>query len=69
MGMPLPKGGKVNMGAVQGQMKQNIRSAKTKERLQAKLQKRRAAAKEHSSKDEQIRLLQQQITTLRAQYK
>ncbi len=66
MGMPLPKGGKVNMGAVQGQMKQNIRSAKTKERLQAKLQKRRAAAKEHSSKDEQIRLLQQQITTLRA---
>ena len=66
MGMQLPKGGKVNMGAFQGQMKKNIRSAKMKERLQAKLQKRQTASNQTASKDEQIRILQQQITTLRA---
>ena len=60
MGMPMPKGGKVNMGAFQGQLKKNMRSAKTKERLQAKLKKRNAA------KDEEIRILQQQLATLRA---
>ena len=75
MGMSLPKGGKVNMGAFKGQIKKNIRSAKMKERLQAKLQKRQTVSKEHHtvskehhtvSKEEQIRILQQQITTLRA---
>ena len=60
MGMPMPKGGKVNMGAFQGQMKQNIRSAKMKERLREKLKKRQT-----TSKDEQIRLLQQQVASLR----
>lgn len=60
MGMPMPKGGKVNMGAVQGQMKQNIRSAKMKERLREKLKKRQT-----TSKDEQICLLQQQVASLR----
>ena len=59
MGMPMPSKGKVNMGAFQGQMKQNIRSAKTKERLRYKLKKKQ------DEKDEQIRILQQQLATLR----
>ena len=59
MGMPLPQKGKVNMGAFQGQMKKNIRSAKTKERLRFKLKKKQ------DEKDEQIRILQEQLAALR----
>ena len=59
MGMPMPSKGKVNMGAFQGQMKQNIRSAKMKERMRYKLKKKQ------DEKDEQIRILQQQLATLR----
>jgi hypothetical protein len=37
------KGGKLNMGAMQSHLNQNIKTAQTKERLQQKLEQRRAA--------------------------
>jgi hypothetical protein len=37
------KGGKFNMGAMQSHLNQNIKTAQTKERLQQKLEQRRAA--------------------------
>ena len=57
MGMPL--NGKLNMGAMQTKMKNNIGKAKTKERLRRKLEARRQAKLDN--KDEQIRILQQQL--------
>lgn len=62
MGMPTGgKNSKVNMGAFQGQMQQNISKAKTKERLRKKLQARKSA------KDEQIRILEAQLAAVRAE--
>jgi hypothetical protein len=62
MGMPTGgKNSKVNMGAFQGQMQQNISKAKTKERLRKKLQARKSA------KDEQIRILEAQLAAIRAE--
>jgi hypothetical protein len=62
MGMPTGgKNSKVNMGAFQGHMQQNISKAKTKERLRKKLQARKSA------KDEQIRILEAQLAAVRAE--
>ena len=67
--MGLPMGGnntKVDMGAFQGQMKRNIGKAKTKERLQRKLEERHAASSASSlSPEEQIKLLQKQLEEAR----
>ena len=43
MGLGGGKGGKFNMGAMQSHLNQNIKTAQTKERLQQKLEQRRAA--------------------------
>jgi len=59
MGMPTG-GANVNMGAMQGKMRQNIRAAKQKERMRAKLARRRDA------KDEQTRILEAQLAAARA---
>ena len=59
MGMPTG-GANVNMGAMQGKMRQNIRVAKQKERMRAKLARRREA------KDEQTRILEAQLAAARA---
>jgi len=59
MGMPTG-GANVNMGAMQGKMRQNIRAAKQKERMRAKLARRREA------KDEQTRVLEAQLAAARA---
>ena len=57
--MGIPMNGKLNMNAMQAQMKNNIGKAKTKERLRRKLEQRRKAKLDN--KDEQIKLLQQQL--------
>jgi len=57
MGMPgMGKNGKVNMGAMRGKLNQNMRGAKQRERMLRKLEQRKAA-----KKDDQIKLLQQQL--------
>ena len=66
MGMPM--NGKLNMNAMQSQMKNNIGKAKTKERLRRKLEARKKAKLEQS-KDDEIRLLQQQLAAAKAQNK
>ena len=63
MGMPM--NGKLNIGAMQAKMKNNIGKAKTKERLRRKLEARRQA--KIDSKDDQIKLLQQQLAAAKAQ--
>ena len=63
MGMPM--NGKLNMGAMQTQMKNNIGKAKTKERLRRKLEARRQA--KIDNKDEQIRILQEQLQAAKLQ--
>ncbi len=50
---------RMNLGAMRGQMQQNIRQAKTKERMRNKLALRQ-------EKDEQIRLLREQLEQARA---
>lgn len=62
--MGLPMNGKVNMGAMRTQMQNNIGKAKTKERLRRKLEQRKQA--KIDSKDEQIKLLQQQLAAAKA---
>ena len=62
----LPMNGKLNMNAMQAQMKNNIGKAKTKERLRRKLEARKKA-KQEQSKDDQIKLLQQQLAAAKAQ--
>ena len=64
--MGLPMNGKLNMNAMQAQMKNNIGKAKTKERLRRKLEARKKAKLEQS-KDDQIKLLQQQLAAAKAQ--
>ena len=64
--MGLPMNGKLNMNAMQAQMKNNIGKAKTKERLRRKLEARKKAKLEQD-KDEQIKLLQQQLAAAKAQ--
>jgi hypothetical protein len=44
MGLGGSKGGKFNMGAMQSHLNQNLKSAKTKERMQQKLDQRKAEA-------------------------
>jgi hypothetical protein len=57
MGMPaMGKNSKVNMGAMKGRLNQNMRGAKQRERMLRKLEQRKAA-----KKDDQIKLLQQQL--------
>ncbi len=57
MGMPgMGKNSKVNMGAMRGKLNQNMRGAKQRERMLRKLEQRKAA-----KKDDQIKLLQQQL--------
>ena len=63
--MGLPMNGKLNMNDMQAQMKNNIGKAKTKERLRRKLEARRQAKLDN--KDEQIRILQQQLQAARMQ--
>jgi hypothetical protein len=62
--MGIPMNGKVNMGAMRTQMQNNIGRAKTKERLRRKLEQRKQA--KIDSKDEQIKLLQQQLAAAKA---
>lgn len=62
--MGIPMNGKVNMGAMRTQMQNNIGKAKTKERLRRKLEQRKQA--KINSKDEQIKLLQQQLAAAKA---
>ena len=64
--MGIPMNGKLNMNAMQSQMKNNIGKAKTKERLRRKLEARKKAKMEQS-KDDEIRLLQQQLAAAKAQ--
>ena len=57
MGMSgMGKNSKVNMGAMRGKLNQNMRGAKQRERMLRKLEQRKAA-----KKDDQIKLLQQQL--------
>ena len=57
MGMPgMGKNNKVNMGAMRGKLNQNMKGAKQRERMLRKLEQRKAA-----KKDDQIKLLQQQL--------
>ena len=57
MGMPgMGKNSKVNMGAMRGKLNQNMKGAKQRERMLRKLEQRKAA-----KKDDQIKLLQQQL--------
>ena len=64
--MGIPMNGKLNINAMQAQMKNNIGKAKTKERLRRKLEARKKAKLEQN-KDEQIKLLQQQLAVAKAQ--
>jgi len=64
--MGIPMNGKLNMNAMQAQMKNNIGKAKTKERLRRKLEARKKAKLEQS-KDDQIKLLQQQLAAAKTQ--
>ena len=63
--MGLPMNGKLNMGAMQTKMKHNIGKAQTKERLRRKLEARKQ--QKIDSKDDQIKLLQQQLAAAKAQ--
>ncbi len=57
MGMPgMGKNSKVNMGAMRGKLNQNMKTSKQRERMLRKLEQRKAA-----QKDNQIKLLQQQL--------
>ncbi len=57
MGMPgMGKNSKVNMGAMRGKLNQNMKASKQRERMLRKLEQRKAA-----QKDNQIKLLQQQL--------
>ena len=42
MGMPIPGGGKVNMGAMEAQLNRNMKQAKMRERMKAKAQAKQA---------------------------
>ena len=55
MGMPMGKNGKMNFGAMQGNLQKNIRMSKMKERMRRKLEQRNA------NKDSQIRILEKQL--------
>tara|TARA_B100001063_G_C16777970_1_gene567416 strand:+ start:10350 stop:11507 length:1158 start_codon:yes stop_codon:yes gene_type:complete len=55
MGVPVGKNGKMNFGAMQGNLQKNIRMSKMKERMRRKLEKR------NSNKDSQIRILEKQL--------
>ena len=59
MGMGGMGGSKVNMNAMRGQLNQNIKTAKMKERMRAKLKKRQDAKAQ--SKDDQISILEKQL--------
>ena len=57
MGMPgMGKNSKVNMGAMSSKLKQNFKQSKQKERMLQKLERKKA-----SQKDNQIKILQQQL--------
>lgn len=43
MGMPIPGGGKVNMGAMEAQLNRNMKQAKMRERMKAKAQTQQAS--------------------------
>ena len=60
--MPMGGGGKLNMGAMKGQMKRNIGKAKTRERLRKKLEQRKQNSGQQISSDEQIKMLQKQLS-------
>lgn len=61
MGMPgMGKNSKVNMGAMSSKLKQNFKQSKQKERMLQKLERRK-----ESQKDNQIKILQQQLTAAR----
>ena len=49
------KNGKMNFGAMQGNLQKNIRMSKMKERMRRKLEQRNA------NKDSQIRILEKQL--------
>ena len=52
-------GGKLNFGAMQGQMNRNVRMAKQRDRMRAKLAARKA--QRENAKDRQISLLEEQL--------
>jgi len=61
MGMGgMGKNSKVNMGAMSARLKQNFRQSKQKERMLQKLERRKAC-----QKDDQIKILQQQLAAAR----
>ena len=60
MGMPNMGNNKMNTGAMSGQLKQNFKSAKQKERMLKKLEQRRAVRK-----DDQLKILQDQLADVR----
>jgi len=61
MGMPMSQNTKLNKAAMSGKLKQNLKSAQQKERMQKKLEQRRVVAQ----KDNQIQILQQQLAAAR----
>ena len=60
MGMPNMGNNKMNTGAMSGQLKQNFKSAKQKERMLKKLEQRRAVRK-----DDQLKILQDQLANVK----
>ena len=65
MGMPMGGGGKLNMGAMKGQMKRNIGKAKTRERLRKKLEQRKST---YEAGTPPALALQQQIERTEARF-
>jgi len=63
MGVPVGKNGKMNFGAMQGNLQKNIRMSKMKERMRRKLEKRNA------NKDSQIRILEKQLEEVKMENK
>jgi hypothetical protein len=58
------KGGKINMNAMRGQLNQNIKTSKTKERMREKLKKRQEARATQNVNSE-IAMLQKQLEEAR----
>jgi len=58
MGLPIGKNAKVNMGAFQNHMKQNLKQAETKERIMKKLKKMEQEDKSLSNSTEQNKIIE-----------
>jgi len=62
MGMPIPGGGKVNMGAMESQLNRNMKQAKMRERMKAKAQAQQANRTSTSSQQVDSNVQQPAIT-------